>query len=60
MEAKNSEEKKEDENRKKYIEIENNYSSVLCMLELNPINYFENEKKITLNLVAIGFSSAKI
>ena len=30
------------------------------MLELNSINYFENEQKINLNLVAIGFSSAKI
>ena len=60
MAQKNIEIKKENENRKKYITIENNYSSVLCMLELNQISYFEKEKKISLNLVAIGFSSAKI
>ena len=30
------------------------------MLKLNSISYFENEQKINLNLVAIGFSSAKI
>lgn len=38
----------------------NNFSSVWCMLKLNPINYMEKEKNTILNLVAIGFSDSRI
>ena len=47
---------KDDEN---HITIEGFYS-VWCMLKLNPINYIENGKKVTLNLVGIGMSNQRI
>lgn len=51
---------KEEKNEPKELIIENNYSSVWCMLKLNPFNYTENGENKILNLVAVGFANAKI
>lgn len=45
-------EEKDDEN---HITLEN-YSSIWCMLKLNPINYIKDNQAVILNLVAIGMS----
>ena len=50
-------EEKDDEN---HLTIKDYYSSIWCMLNLNPINYIENNKNINLNLAAIGFGNSKI
>ena len=49
-----------EKDNKKYLKLENYFSSVWCMLELNTINYIENEKNLKLNLIAIGFSGGRI
>ena len=49
-----------EKDNKKYIELENYFSSVWCMLKLNSINYIENGKNLKLNLIAIGFSGGRI
>ena len=50
-------EEKDDEN---HLTIKDYYSSIWCMLNLNPINYIENNSNINLNLAAIGFGNSKI
>ena len=40
--------------------ILNTYSKIWCMLLLNKIDYIENNEKINLNLVALGFTNNKI
>ena len=49
-------EEKDDEN---HITL-GGYSSIWCMLKLNPINYIKDNQNLALNLVGIGTSDSKI